>query len=147
MNIDTDKITTLASANYQFLILGGGLISFIALFLPFLGVTAFVYPKHEALDGFSIYLTDTGLFLIYIILLIALCLGFFLGYNGQYPSLSLAIGVLLLLLTLYSSQQFSGEVATNFASGFFLEVIGSLAIAVGGYYFYQNNGLKTEKEV
>lgn len=133
--MQTDEILQFLSDNHQALILVGGLISFISVFLPFYKFDE-IYMNHLSLQGFDISLSTTWLFWIYLIAIGALYYGYFQGLGEKYPQLFLAIGGLLVLMTLYGTQLYSGiGTGMNLMYGFFLEFIGSASVAVGGYYY------------
>lgn len=142
--MDTQGIIQLLSDNHRLLILLGGVISFISLFLPSWTIQGMSsgWLSFEGTE-FNPSISATGLFWIYLILILGLYFGYFRGYGEKYPFLFLGIGVLMLLITIYNTQMYSGVFATALSYGFFLELIGSLAITVGGYYYFQNNKTST----
>lgn len=144
--MDKEEILQLLSDNHRILILSGGVICFISLFLPFLNHDAIISSGYVTISGLYSQLSDTWLFWIYLILIIGVYTRYFHGFGEAYPYLYLAIGVLLLLMTLYATQMYSGHYASSVSYGFFLEFIGSLSIAVGGYYFYENNNHLIQKD-
>ncbi len=136
--METKEILQLLSDNHRLLMLLGGLLSFISLFLPSFTVNAIRSYSYVTISGLSYSLSDTEIFWVYLIVIIGLYIGYLLGYGEKYPYLYLAIGVFLLLITFYATQM-SGQLESSVSYGFFLELIGSLAVAVGGYYYYETN--------
>jgi len=133
--MQTDEILQILSDNHRALIVGGGLISFISIFLPFYKFDE-ISLNHLSLQGFDISLSTTWLFWIFLIAIGALYYGYFQGLGEKYPQLFLVIGGLLVLMTLYGTQLYSGiGTGMNLMYGFFFELIGSLSVAVGGYYY------------
>lgn len=137
--MDKEEFLQLLSDNHRVLILAGGLICFISLFLPFLTHNAVISSGYVTISGLYSQLSDTWLFWIYLILIIGIYARYFHGIGKEYPYFYLAIGVFLLLMTIYATQMYSGDYASSLSYGFFLEFIGSLAVATGGYYFYEIN--------
>ncbi len=134
--MDTKEFLTILSDNHRFLILGGGVLCFISLFLPFFHIIAkFSYSTITVGDVAS--LAATWMLWIYLIVLGGMFYAYFQNYGEKYPHLFLATGGLLVLMTLYATQIHAG--GNNLISilyGFFFEFIGSLAVAIGGYYYY-----------
>lgn len=91
----------------------------------------------------DIPISGTLIFWIFLILIIGLFYGYYRGYGETYPYLFLAIGVGILLLTFYAyhykPEGFTQTSVCLILYGFFFELIGSLAITVGGYYYYKDN--------
>lgn len=136
--MDIEEFLTLLSENHRLLILLGGLTSFISLFQPF--STSSLYLDNVTISGLNMSISDTSLFWIYLIAIAGIYFGYFQGYGEKYPHLFLVIGGLLLLMTFLVTQTYSGEHGRiNLLFGFYLELIGSLAVAVGGYYYYEIN--------
>ena len=79
--------------NHKILILGGALICFILLYLPFWSL----------FNNNSLSLLGSGNYWIFLILVIAVFLGYFLKFGETYQSLYLYIGVFLLLMTIVST--------------------------------------------
>jgi hypothetical protein len=134
-----EEFFALLADNHRNLILLGGVICFISLFLPFFRIDA-VFTYDAVVTGGSASLSTTWLFWIFLIVIGGMYYGFFQGYGEKYPYLFLAAGGLLVLLTLYGTQLYAG--GNNIISilyGFFCEVIGSLAVTAGGYYYYQEH--------
>ena len=146
--MDTGAITHLLSANHRALIVLGGAISFLSLFLPFLEIIGNNSISFVSISGLSVALSDTWLFWIYLILLIGLFYGYFRGYGERYPYLFLVIGGCLFLITLFATREYSGGFAViSLAVGFYLECISSLAVVAGGYYYYlERTGCWPEKD-
>ena len=137
--MDTKEILQFLSDNHRLLIVLGGVISFISLFLPFLTHDAIISSGYVTISGLYSQLSDSWLFWVYLILIIGIYAKYFHGLGEEYPYLYLGIGVLLLLMTLYATQMYSGHYDSTLSYGFFLELIGSLAVAVGGYYYYETH--------
>ena len=132
-----EEIAQRLSENHQVLIIVGGAISFISLFLPFwigFGETATSYEDQTF--HFSISMVNTWFFWIFLVLLIGLFYGYYQGYGDQYPYLYLVIGMALFLMTSCANKYQPVESLIGFSYGFVLELIGSFAIATGGYFFY-----------
>lgn len=141
--MQTEEILQLLSDNHKLLILGGGLICFISIFLPFVQINE-MYLGDVTISGIDASLSTTWMFLIFLIMIGGLYYGYFQNYGDTYPKLFLAIGVLLVLMTLYATQIYSGEDSKiSIAYGFFFELIGSLSIAIGGYYYDLNKGIQS----
>ena len=142
--MEPEELLIKASENYRLLILGGGFICFISLFLPFFqSITKFSYGSVTI--GYEASLATTWLLWMYLILLGGMYYGYFQNYGEQYPYLFLAIGGLLVLMTLYATQiHAGGDNLISIAYGFFLELVGSLGVAVGGYYFYREKSPGTQ---
>ena len=145
--MNTDEIIKWVSDNYRLLISVGGLICFIALFLPFWAEKQ-TLSSGVVLTGLTSSIYETRLLWIYLIVLIGLYVRYSRGYGEKYPPLYLVIGGLLFLLTICATQVYSGAFAlyhsffsgnSYLSFGFFFEVIGSLAVTVGGYCYYKNN--------
>jgi len=134
-----EEILRILSENHRLLILGGGILSVISLFLPFYKINV-MFSYDSITMGYDQPLSSTWLFWIFLIVLAVLFYGYFKGYGDQYPYLFLAAGSILVILTLYGTQLYTG--GDNLISvlwGFFFECIGSLAVAVGGWYYYQEH--------
>lgn len=133
--MDSDEIVELISENHRLLIIAGGVLCFFASFLPFWNVNALIMSV-------PISLSSTGFFWVFLVLLIGLFAGLFLEFGEKYPYLLMVIGIVLFILTIIASQYAVGNqysVLITQAIGFYLELIGSIIIAVGGYYFYIDN--------
>lgn len=136
--METEEFLKLLSDNQRLLILLGGVVSFISLFQPF--STSSLYFDSVTISGLDMSISDTSLFWVYLIALGGMYYGYFQGYGEKYPHLFLAVGGLLLLLTFFATQIYTGDHGRiNLLYGFFLELIGSLAVTVGGYYYYESN--------
>lgn len=136
--MDTEEFLTLLSDNHRPLLLLGGLVSFIALFQPF--STSSMQLEYITVSGLTISISDTSLFWIYLVAIGGIYFGYFQGYGEKYPYLFLAIGGFLLLLTFLVTRTYPGENGSiNLSFGLFLELIGALAVVVGGYYYYEAN--------
>lgn len=142
--MQTEEIRQRLSDNHQLLIIGGGAISFISLFLPFwigFGETATSYEDQTF--HFSVSMFNTWFFWIYLLLIIVLFYVYYRGYGEQYPYVYLVIGMSVFLLTSCANKYQPVESLVGFSSGFIFELIGSFGIATGGYYYYINKtGLK-----
>lgn len=137
--MQTDEITRFLSENHLTLILGGGILCFISIFLPFVVIEE-MYLGSVEISGISASLSTTGLFWIFLIVIAAMYYGYFKGYGEQYPYLFLAAGGLLVGLTLYATRVYAHDDSwITLSYGFFLELIGSVAVAVGGYYYYEHH--------
>ncbi len=132
--MDADEVIKWISDNHQILILGGGIISFIGIFLPFWAINSYF--------GYgSISLSNRWVLWLYLLLIGAILAGHFYKYAETYPYMYLAIGVVLILLTLSASNivLFEAESAyLDYTYGFLIELAGSVAITLGGYYYYKN---------
>jgi hypothetical protein len=137
--MDKEEILQLLSDNHRTLIITGGLICFISVFLPFISVDE-MHMEGYTLEGFDMSLSTTWLFWIYMIVIAGMYYGYFQNYGEKYPFLFLATGGLLVLMTLYGTQIYSLKGSgAGLLYGFFLELIGSLSVATGGYYYYELN--------
>jgi hypothetical protein len=135
--MQTEEIRQRLSDNHQLLIIAGGAISFISLFLPFwvgFGETATSYEDQTF--HFSVSMFNTGFFWIYLLLIIGLFYGYYRGYGDQYPHLYLVIGMATFLMTSCADKYQPVESLLSYSYGFILELIGSFAIATGGYFYY-----------
>jgi hypothetical protein len=140
--MQSEEILQWLSDNHQSLILGGGAVSFISLFLPFwtgYGETVESWFYDTAGEIFMVSISQTSVFLIYLLLIIGLFYGYVKKFGIPYPHLYLAIGIVLFFLTLWTCQARPYEDLTGFSYGFILELAGALAVAIGGYYYYERN--------
>jgi hypothetical protein len=140
--MQVEEILQWLSDNHRKCILLGGLLSFISLFLPFwdvliVGVGSWIHGYTA--ESVFISISQTWIFWIFLLLIIGLYYGYYREYSVTHPHLYLVIGVVLLLLTFYAYLFVQREdfVDVRCSYGFFLELLGSLSIAVGGYYYYQ----------
>ena len=95
-------------------------------------------------ENLTISLSVGNEFWIFLILVIGIYYGYFFGYGEKHPYLFLGIGIVLILYTIYSAQVPIGNVHFPLSYGIFLEFIGSLAVAVGGYFYYEQSKLSSE---
>lgn len=130
------------SDNHRMLILLGGALCYISLYLPAwtLFTASSLMPENLTI---SISVGDE--FWVFLILIIGIYFGYFFGYGHHYPYLFLGIGIFLTLYTIYDAQIPIGNVHFPLSYGIFIEFFGSLAVAVGGYFYYEQNkpGSKT----
>lgn len=144
--MQTEEILQLLSDNYKILILGGGIICFISIFLPFVVIEG-MYLSNVNIHGIDASLSTTWMFWIFLIVIGGMYLGYFQNYGDTYPKLFLGIGVLLVLMTLFATQIYAGrDIVISISYGFILELIGSLSVAIGGYYFDLNRGNQSPKK-
>ena len=133
--MEPEEFLQLLSDNHRFLILGGGLLCFISVFLPFVRIEE-MYLDNIEISGMDAPLSTTWMFWLFLVVIGGMYYGYFQNYGEQYPKLFLGIGGLLILMTLYGTQIYAGGGSQiSISYGFFLEFIGSLAVAVGGYYY------------
>ncbi|PWR70337.1 zinc-ribbon domain-containing protein [Methanospirillum stamsii] len=157
--------------NNLILILLGGIICLISIFLPFITVNASIGAYMSEMMGMdlqaqnnyistSLFDQGTLTFLLYLILIMGLFSIFILKYDKNYPYLYLAIGVLVLFITIYlvfnitsalniGNQQLSGfgvkgnlSNLISFSYGLYTELIGAALIIVGGFFNYSKNKIK-----
>lgn len=140
--MQTEEILKVLSDNHRILILSGAVISFISLFLPFwdvliYGVEAWFHDGNTA-DTIYLSIADSGIFWIFILLFLILYYGYVQKYGDLHPYFYLIIGVLLVISTFYAftSNPVENAIDVRHSYGFYLELLGSLAVAVGGYYYY-----------
>lgn len=133
--MDFEEIYDSLLEYHLILILGGALLCFISIFLPF-----------WSLNNNSLSLLNTGNFWIFLILIMGIFVGYYLKIGETYPSLYLYIGVFLLLMTVISTQFIMGLPPTwrifsriDLSIGFYLELICSASISVGGYFYNSEN--------
>lgn len=142
--MQTEEIIKWLSDNHRLLIIGGGIICFISLFLPFWHAGGIWYNNYggTSMGWQDISISGTLIFWLFLILIVGIYYGFYRSYGEMYTHLYLAIGIGLLLLTLYAYQYEPGEfIQTSnvfILNGFYLELIGSIAVSIGGYYYYEN---------
>jgi len=135
-----EEFLTLLSDNHRQLILGGGIICLISLFLPFYKIDL-MFSYGSTIFGSDASLSSTWLLWPFLIGIGALFYGYYQGYGERYPHLFLIIGGLFVLMTLYGTQIYAGGGnLVTILYGFFCEFLGSLAVAVGGYYYYLGSG-------
>lgn len=140
-----EELIQLLSDNQKLLIFAGGVICFISLFLPFWSVGGVWYNNEggTTMGSYEMPIFGTFIFWLYVILIFGVYYGDYHKYGVQYPYLFLSIGISLLLLTFYAYQHKpEGFIAISFSKilyGFYLEFIGSLAIAIGGHFAYVKN--------
>ena len=141
--MQTDEITQRLSDNYHVLIIIGGAICFISLFLPFwidFGETATSWE--DDIYHFSVPMSNSWFIVIFVLLIFGLFYGYYREYGDQYPYMFLAIGIGLFFLTSCANQYAPVTTLLGNSYGFFFELIGSLSIATGGYFYYLGkNGL------
>ena len=98
------------------------------------GETATSYE--DQIFHFSVSMFNTGFFWIYLLLIIGLFYGYYRGYGDQYPHLYLVVGMAMFLMTSCADRYQPVESLLGYSYGFILELIGSFAIATGGYFYY-----------
>lgn len=133
--MDIDEIVELIDENHRLLIIVGGVICFIASFLPFWSINAIFTTVSPSLSS-------SWMFWVFLILLIGLFAGLFLEFGEKYHYMFLVIGIVLFIITLAASQIGSGNeysALISLAIGFYLELIGAIIIAIGGYYYYNEH--------
>jgi hypothetical protein len=143
LSMQIQEVLQWISDNHRLLIVSGGGLSFISLFLPFWNGGAVWFEGSSTLMGSkSIPVCGTVLFWIFLILIAGLFYSYYQGYGEQYPNIFLAIGIGLFLLTFYAYQYkpegFVQISVWGYNYGFFLELISSLLVVTGGYYYEIN---------
>ena len=134
--MDIKEILLWLSDNHRILILSGGALCFISLYLPSwtLFTASSLMPENLTLS-----ISVGNEFWIFLILITGIYFGYFFGYGEKYPYLFLGIGIFLVLYTIYNAQIPIGNVHFPLSYGIFLEFIGSLAVAGGGYFYYEQH--------
>lgn len=137
------------------LIVVGSVICLISLFLPAFTIMLDKYALDATFSGSGFF------FVIYAVLIVGVGGGAFSEYSVKYPYYVFAIGFFLFLFTLsqliFAPGYVPSQVMGIFASpmmgnkmqisspalsyGFFLELLGTVLITVGGYfdYYYKTN--------
>jgi len=81
--MDTEEFLKLLSDNHRLLILGGGLICFVSIFLPFIRIEE-MYLDNVEISGINAPLSTTWMFWIFLIVIGGLYYAYFRNYGEKY---------------------------------------------------------------
>lgn len=142
--MDIKEFLQLLSVYHRLLILLGGVICLISLFLPAWAISRI--ETESTIIYFSgtlsvITFMDEWFFFIYLVLILGLFYGYFKRYGEEYPYIYGGVGILIFLLTLVSTPLYAGDLGVTPSYGFFFELFGAVIISVGGYYYYMSTRL------
>lgn len=128
------KLWILRNKEYLMIVVGG-IVNLISLFLPFWTMQIFLL-------SIPMKLFQTAFMMPYVVIIGLLVIFLIFSFGKTYPQLFLLIGMSLLILTIVASQIKSGTPSgklIKLSIGFYLELCASLIVMIGGYLAYQKN--------